>query len=129
MQRAGIDPLATLQSSQVLAAIALIVFAGIVPSLRVRMKPAADGSVAPPFAAGQRGIGLLVLAFMLMAVGGGTLPAQMLLLCSYACYVLMAGFEWVFGLPALRREVRWVMAERAANEADPDPEWRDPEAL
>lgn len=68
------DPLAELQSSRMLAAVALIVCAGIVPSLRMRMKPAADGSVAPPpFAAGQRGIGLLVLGFVLMAVGGGTL--------------------------------------------------------
>lgn len=72
------------------------------PGLRVRMTPAADGSVTPPpFVAGQRGIGLLVLAFVLTAVGGGTLPAQMLL-CSYACYVLMAGVESVFGMPALR---------------------------
>jgi|GEM_PF-4633755 len=53
----------------------------------------------------------------------------MLLLCSYAYYVLMAGVESVFGMPALRREVQWVMDERAANHGGPDRGWRDPEAL
>lgn len=121
LQRAGVDPLSSLRSPDVLAAVALIVFAGTAPGLRARLRPGADGSVAPPpFAAGQRGIGMLVLAFALMAVGGGSLPAQLLMLCSYGFSVAMAGIELVFGMPALRREVQWVRAERAANGGDPD---------
>lgn len=120
LQHAGVDPLSSLRSPDLLAAVALIVFAGTAPGLRARLKPGADGSVAPsPFAAGQRGIGMLVLAFALMAVGGGTLPAQLLMLCSHGLSVVMAGIELMFGVPALRREVQWVRTERAANGGDP----------
>lgn len=111
LHTAGNDLVADLTSPGLLISASLIVIGGIGPGLRARFSPAADGSVPlPVFSVGQRGIGLLVLTFALMAVGGGALSASLLMGCAYGFFVLMAAIELIWGLPELRRETHWLHA-------------------
>ena len=113
LQRAGPDPLQALASSGVLIGVGLIVVFGSVPSLRARLVRRADGSVAlPMFRVGQRGIGLLVLVFGLMAAGGGSLAGSWLMGCAYGFFLLMGAIELIWGVPAQRAETAWLRAER-----------------
>ena len=87
LRTAGIDVLAELSSPSLLISVAIIVIAGIGPGLRARFTPATDGSVPlPVFSVGQRGIGLLVLNFALMAVGGGALSARLVMASAYGFF-------------------------------------------
>jgi hypothetical protein len=109
LDTAGIDLIAELTSPGLLISAALVAAGGIGPGLRARFTPAADGSVPlPVFSVGQRGIGLLVLTFALMAVGGGALSARLLMGCAYGFFVLMAAIELIWGVPELRRERDWL---------------------
>ena len=86
---------------------------GFIPSLRARLARSDDGSTPLPlFAVGQRGIGMLVLAFGLMALGGGSLAPALLVGCACGFGMLMAAIELIWGIPALREDVRWAVALR-----------------
>lgn len=116
-QRAGSEPLHALTSSGVLIGVGLIALFGTIPSLRARLVRRADGSVVlPVFRVGQRGIGLLVLVFGLMAAGGGLLAGSWLMGCVYGFFLLMGAIELLWGVPAQRTETAWVRTqhERAA---------------
>lgn len=113
LARAGSDPWQALASSGVLFGVALIVLFGTLPSLRARLVRRVDGSVAlPMFRVGQRGIGLLVLVFGLMAAGGGSLAGNWLMVCAYGFFLLMGAIELMWGVPAQRRETAWLRNER-----------------
>lgn len=110
---AGNDLIAELTSPGLMISVALIIIGGIGPGLRARFSPAADGSVPlPVFSVGQRGIGLLVLTFALIAAGGGTLSASLLMGCAYGFFVLMAAIELIWGLRELRVDAEWVQKFR-----------------
>lgn len=112
LARDGVDPAASLGSIGLWIGAVIAVVGGFAATLRARLTRRADGSTPlPVFAVGQRGIGLLVLVFALMALGGGTLAASALVGCAYGFFVLMGLVELVWGMPALHAEADWVRAE------------------
>ena len=114
LQEAGTDFLTLAKSPSLLLSVALIIVIGILPAQWARLRPAADGSVALPlFSVGQRGIGLLLLVFGLMAAGGGTLGGSVLMSGAYGFFVIMAAIEFIWGLPMLRAETDWLQKQRA----------------
>lgn len=113
LQRGGAEVLAVLVSPGVVVAALLILAFGVLPSVRGRLEVQADGSVMLPlFRVGQRGIGLLVLVFGLMAVGGGTLAGSWLMGCVYGFFVLMGAIELRWGVTHAQAEVDWLLRER-----------------
>lgn len=113
LHEAGVDVIALAMSPTLLLGVALIVVVGILPAQRARFRPAADGSVALPlFSVGQRGIGLLLMVFALMAAGGGTLGGSVLMSAVYGFFLLMAAIELIWGLPMLRTEADWLRQQR-----------------
>jgi len=114
LQEAGTDFLTLAKSPSLMLGVALIIVVGILPAQRARFRPAVDGSVALPlFSVGQRGIGLLVLVFGLMAAGGGPLGGSVLMSGAYGFFVAMAAIELIWGLPMLRAETDWLQRQRA----------------
>ncbi len=114
MHEADTDIMTLAMSPSLLLGVALIIVFSILPAQRARLRPAADGSVALPlFSVGQRGIGLLVLVFGLMAAGGGTLGGSVLMSGAYGFFVVMAAIELIWGLPMLRAETDWLQRQRA----------------
>jgi hypothetical protein len=113
LERSGSDPAHALATPGLVIAILVMIAAGSVPSLRARLARTDDGSTPLPlFAVGQRGIGMLVLAFAVMASGGGALVPAVLVGCAYGFSMLMAAIELAWGIPALREEHRWTSALR-----------------
>lgn len=109
LERNGSDVQHALAAPSLALAIVVAIVVGFIPSLRVRLAHSGDGSTPLPlFAVGQRGIGMLVLAFGLMALGGGSLAPALLVGCAYGFSVLMASIELAWGIPALRAEVSWA---------------------
>ncbi len=97
------------RSASLLASIAVIALIGTAPSLRARLQRAADGSVElPAFCAGQRGIGLLIVVFALMGLGGGTLSAHLIVGTVSGFFIIIALVELIWGVPDLIREAKWV---------------------
>ncbi|MEO5560353.1 MAG: hypothetical protein ABIO49_10780 [Dokdonella sp.] len=97
------------RSGSLLASIASIALIGTAPSLRARLQRAADGSVElPAFCAGQRGIGLLIVVFALMGLGGGRLSAHLIVGTVSGFFVIMSLVELIWGVPELIRETEWV---------------------
>jgi hypothetical protein len=112
-ERGGGDLQHALAAPSLALAIVVAIAVGFIPSLRARLARSGDGSTPLPlFAVGQRGIGMLVLAFGLMALGGGSLAPSLLVGCAWAFSVLMASIELAWGIPALRDDARWVEALR-----------------
>lgn len=66
------------------------------------------------FRVGQRGIGLLVLSFALMAAGGGGLDGAWLGGAAYGFFLLMGLIELIGGVPRARAEAAWLRRRRAA---------------
>lgn len=96
-----------------LAGIVATLASGAVLTLRSRLRRESDGSVAlPAFRCGQRGLGLLVVVFALMAVGGGSLGGHGLMLTVYGFMLLMGGIELTWGVPAQRAEANWLREQR-----------------
>jgi hypothetical protein len=119
LQRDEVDLLASLGDPGALAALGLLA-ASSLAALRTRLRRRADGSVAlPVFRVGQRGIGLLVLVFGLMAAGGGTLVGVWLVGAVYGFFTLMGVLQLVFDLPHLRAATDWL--RREIDRADPRP--------
>jgi hypothetical protein len=113
LERSGGDVAHALGEPGLALAIAASVVAGVIPSLRARLSRSGDGSTPLPlFAVGQRGIGMLVLAFGLMAFGGGGLAPALLVGCAYGFSMLMAVIELIWGIPALSAEARWAESLR-----------------
>lgn len=113
LERGGSDVQRALATPSLALAIAVAIAVGFIPSLRARLARSGDGSTPLPlFAVGQRGIGMLVLAFGLMALGGGSLAPALLVGCAYGFGMLMASIELAWGIPALRDDARWVEALR-----------------
>ncbi len=113
LQAGGAALADALAAPDLLVAAALLVALGVLPTLHARLLPNAGGSVAlPVFRAGQRGIGLLVLAFGLMAAGGGRLDGAWLAGAAYAFFLLMGSIELAFGVPAARAEAAWLRRRR-----------------
>lgn len=111
LARSGVELSASLGATALWIGAVIAAVAGFVGSLRARLSRRADGSTPlPVFAVGQRGIGLLVLVFALMAGGGGSLAATALVGCAYGFFVVMGLVELVWGMPALRAEADWVRA-------------------
>ena len=96
-------------STSLLVSIAAIALIGTAPSLRARLQRAADGSVElPAFCAGQRGIGLLIVVFALMGLGGGKLSAHLIVGTVSGFFIIMALVELIWGVPELIHEAEWV---------------------
>lgn len=113
LDRGGSDVQRALATPSLLLAIAVAIAVGFIPSLRARLARSGDGSTPLPlFAVGQRGIGMLMLAFGLMALGGGSIAPALLVGCAYGFGMLMASIELAWGIPALRDDVRWAEALR-----------------
>ena len=114
-EAAGAEIATVLRSPALLLAVGLLVVGGTLPLLFARLRRSRDGTVAlPPFRLGQRGIGLLVLVFALMAAGGGSLAPAVLLACAFGLFALVGTLELVFGVRALRRETEWLRQKRRA---------------
>lgn len=114
-------------SRSLLASIMVIALLGIAPSLRARLRRASDGSVElPPFCAGQRGIGLLVVVFALMGIGGGRLSAQLIVGTVNGFFIIMALVELIWGIPDLIREADWARENSPLPKPDPDDVPADP---
>ena len=116
---AGVDrTVIAADSGSLLLGVALLVAAGIAPMLHARLRRRADGGVAlPTFRFGQRGIGLLVLVFALMAAGGGTLAPRVLLACAYGFFLVMGAIELLFGLRSTREDTEWLRRKRCTESA------------
>lgn len=113
LERSGSEPAHALATPGLVVALLVTVAVGIVPSLRARLARSDDGSTPLPlFAVGQRGIGMLVLAFAVMASGGGALAPAVLVGCAYGFSMLMAAIELAWGIPALTEDDRWTRALR-----------------
>ena len=113
---AGIDMEATLREGAFATGVALVA-AGLLPSLVARLRARADENALPPFQAGQRGIGLLVLVFGLMAMGGGSLTATRLLTAAFAFVAVTGAIELAFGVPRERAAAEWLRREREGGRA------------
>ena len=110
----GIELREAAGSSSLIASIAAIGLIGIAPSLRSRLQRTADGSVElPTFCAGQRGIGLLIVVFALVGLGGGRLSAHLIVGVVYGFFIIMAVVELIWGVPDLIREADWVREHRS----------------
>lgn len=113
LERSGSHPAHALATPGLIIAVIVAVVIGGVPSLRARLARTDDGSTPLPlFAVGQRGIGMLVLAFAVMASGGGALAPAVLVGCAYGFGMLMAAIELAWGIPALHAEHGWTRALR-----------------
>ncbi len=121
LARSGVAISEAAASRSLLASIMAIALIGIAPSLRARLQRAADGSVElPAFCAGQRGIGLLVVVFALMGIGGGRLSAQLIVGTVNGFFIIMALVELLWGIPDLIREAEWVRESSPLSKAVPD---------
>jgi len=117
LQRGGVEVLPSLISPSVVAAALLILAFGVVPDLQSRLALKLDGSITlPVFRVGQRGIGLLVLVFGLMAAGGGTLAGIWLMGCVYGFLMLTGAIELRWGVAYAKSETEWVQRERSVVE-------------
>lgn len=122
LQRSGAELMPALISSSVVAAALLILAFGVLPDLRSRLALQPDGSVTlPVFRVGQRGIGLLVLVFGLMAAGGGTLAGSWLMGCVYGFFMLMGAIELRWGVTHAKAEIEWLRRERSGIEKKENP--------
>lgn len=114
LERGGSGVQGALETPGLAIAIVVPFATGFVPALCARLARSADGSTPLPlFAVGQRGIGMLVLAFALMTLGGGRLAPTLLVGCACAFGMLVSAIELAWGVPALREEVRWAEGLRA----------------
>jgi len=109
---AGIDVARVLQSKAFVSGTAILLATGVLPLLAARLTARGDLLEPPMFSVGQRGIGLLLLVFGLMAAGGGTLAAAVLVSCAYGFFLLMGAIELIWGLPMLRAEGDWLRRQR-----------------
>lgn len=91
---------------------AAVLVTSIAPALRARLS-ARGAACLPVFRAGQRGIGLLLLVFALMAIGGGVLAAHWMMAAVYGFMLLMGAIESAFGVPRIREETEWFRGERS----------------
>jgi hypothetical protein len=115
VEAAGASLPQALASADLRVAAVLVVALGVLPTLHARLAPGADGSVALlVFRVGQRGIGLLVLSFALMAAGGGGLDGAWLGGAAYGFVLLMGLIELIGGVPQARAEAAWLRRRRAA---------------
>jgi len=115
LQRGGAELLPALISPGVIAAALLILAFGVLPGLRGRLTLKPDGSVTlPVFRAGQRGIGLLVMVFGLMAAGGGTLAGSWLMGCVYGFFMVMGAIELRWGVAHAKAAIDWLRTETRA---------------
>lgn len=88
---------------------AMVMFATGFPPLLVARLRAASGAVEPPlFRYGQRGIGLLVLVFALMAAGGGALSTTAMLTAAYVFLVAIGVLQWAIDLPRQQRAAEFL---------------------
>jgi hypothetical protein len=109
MQPVNLDAWSATSTLGLALAVALSIASGTWPSLRARLVRGKDGSTPlPAFAVGQRGIGLLVLAFGLMAVQGGALAPVVLVASAWVFRIVMAAIELIWGMPLLRADARWI---------------------
>lgn len=92
--------------------VAAVLATSIAPALRARLGARAAACL-PVFRAGQRGIGLLVLVFGLMAIGGGVLAAHWVMAGVYGFMLLMGVVESFVGVPRIRTETEWFRAQRS----------------
>lgn len=115
LEREGGALQAALAAPALVPAILVMLVAGTLPSLRTRLMVRGNGSTPlPAFAAGQRGIGLLVLVFGVIALGGGRLAPSVLVGGAYGFGILMASIELAWGIASLRDDARWAAALRDA---------------
>ncbi|MEO7432632.1 MAG: hypothetical protein ABIR62_11535 [Dokdonella sp.] len=120
LAKSGVAPSELTGSASLLASIAAIAL-GTVKSLRSRLQRAADGRVElPEFRAGQRGIGLLIVVFALMGLGGGRLPAHLIVGTVSSFFVIVSVIELIWGVPELIREAEWVSEHSTLSKVEVD---------
>ena len=109
------------ESTSLLASVAAIALIGIAPSLRAHLQRTPDGGVElPTFCAGQRGIGLLVVVFALMGLGGGSLSAHLIVGAVSGFFTIMAIVELIWGVPELIHQADWVRESSKLSKDDAD---------
>lgn len=94
---------------------ALLLLVSMLPTLPARLRPGAHRTLAlPQFRYGQRGIGLCLLVFGLMAVGGGRLGGSVLVGCvdGFALLVGLVNLTW--GVRSERADLAWIEQQTAA---------------
>ena len=116
---AGVDVEATLRSADFLSASAILFATGVLPLFVSRLTARVEVLEPPVFRVGQRGIGLVVFVFALMAAGGGTLAPKVMMTVAFAFLLLMGLVQLAFDLPHRQRAAAWLREQRAEAAAAP----------
>ncbi|HVF35978.1 MAG TPA: hypothetical protein VND91_11705 [Candidatus Saccharimonadia bacterium] len=108
---AGIDVVEVVRSKAFVSGTAILLATGVLPLLASRLTARGDSLEPPMFRVGQRGIGLLVLVFALMAAGGGALAATTLMAGAFGFLLVMGAIQTLVDVPHRRAAAEWLRRE------------------
>lgn len=109
---AGIEVVEVVRSQAFVSGTAILLATGVLPLLASRLTARADALEPPMFRVGQRGIGLIVLVFALMAAGGGALAAKTLMTGAFGFLLVMGAIMSFVDVPRQRDAVDWLRRMR-----------------
>lgn len=105
---AGIDVVEVVRSNAFVSGTAILLATGVLPLLASRLTARSDALEPPMFRVGQRGIGLLVLVFALMAAGGGALAAKTLMAGAFGFLLSIGAIQSFVDVPRQRDRADWL---------------------